>query len=150
MSATEPQDRTKVAKVSEHRRRPPIHSSRTKPVRRVNGPAASKQRLARVRCTAPEWIATILVDKDHVTCRRSIFGEFNQFSSIWSSSCQMMFIQLWPMALTRTGEFNGRRHGQMPRDGTPYPNRHRYRSQKLRRDPGLFRTRLLRGLSDRA
>ena len=69
----EPQDRTKVAKVSEHRRRPPIHSSRTKPVRRVNGPAASKQRLARVRRTAPEWIATILVDKDHVTCRRGIF-----------------------------------------------------------------------------
>ena len=65
--------------------------------------------MARVRCTAPEWIATIWVDKDHVTCRRGIFGEFNQFSSIWSSSsqmifsCQMMLTQLWRMALTRTG-----------------------------------------------
>jgi hypothetical protein len=73
----EPQDRTKAAKVSEHRRRAPIQFMLNK--RRVNGPAASKQYLARVRCTAPEWIATILIDKDHVTCRRGIFGEFNHF-----------------------------------------------------------------------
>src|SRR5262249_45696273 len=41
--------------------------------------AKLQQRLADAegRCTAPEWIATILVDKDHVTCRRGIFGEFN-------------------------------------------------------------------------
>jgi hypothetical protein len=57
----EPQDRTKAAKVSEHRRRAPIQFMLNK--RRVNGPAASKQYLARVRCTAPEWIATILVTK---------------------------------------------------------------------------------------
>src|SRR5262245_15239778 len=61
----EPQDRTK--------------SSKSERASTQGAPAASKQRLARVRCTAPEWIATILVDKDRVTCRRGIFGEFNHF-----------------------------------------------------------------------
>src|SRR5262249_36116544 len=50
--------------------------------RRVNGPAASKQYLARVRCTAPEWSATILVDKDHVTCRLGILVNSIIFSDL--------------------------------------------------------------------
>src|SRR5262245_44112298 len=84
--------------------------------------------------------------------RPGVFGEFDKFSAI-SSSCQLMFTQLWRMASNRTtkqGEFNGRRHGQMSRDGTRYPDRHRYRPQELQRHPGLLRARLLPDLSDRA
>src|SRR5262249_4278521 len=60
-------------------------------------PAAKlQQRLADAegRCTAPEWIATILVDKDHVTCRRGIFGEFNHSLRSGRPRVQMTFTQL--------------------------------------------------------
>src|SRR5262249_24912592 len=48
------------------------------------------------------------------------------------------------------GDFNGRRHGQMPGDRTRYSHRDCCRPQKLRSEPGLLRASLLPNLSDQS
>src|SRR5262245_40402046 len=50
----------------------------------------------------------------------------------------------------KTGEANGCRHGEMSGDRTRHPHRSRHRSQELRCHPGLFRSRLLPDLPERA
>ena len=58
---------------------------------------------------------------------------------------------LWNLAAPlEMGEANGRRHDQMPRDGTRHPHGHRRRPQELRGHAGFFRARILSDLSDRA
>src|SRR6476619_5558286 len=58
---------------------------------------------------------------------------------------------LWKLAAPlEMGEANGRRHDQMPRDGTRHSHGHRRRPQELRGHAGFFRARILSDLSDRA
>src|SRR3954464_15414360 len=58
---------------------------------------------------------------------------------------------LWNLAAPlEMGEANGRRHDQMPRDGTRHSHGHRRRPQELRGHAGFFRARILSDLSDRA
>src|SRR5215813_3340082 len=97
------------------------------------------------------WFRTPANFQTCSTPPNDVFTEFDEshaLVAVASNGFHRLGVSIDPT--TQTGEANGSRHGEMSRDRTRHPHRSRHRSQELRCHAGLFRSRLLPDLPERA